>query len=108
MKIERTTKGLRDVLFETLEDYIKGDCDAAHVSTIAKTANAILSTVNTDLNAAKTMQFIRNSGGGDVDFNLKLGSSRDEVPVDDEVMGIGRVNKDIRPTSNGYIHKMKK
>lgn len=101
MKIERTTQGLRDALFQTLDSYNNGEVDAAHVSTVTKTVNAILATVNTDLNAAKTMAFIKNSGGGDADFNLRLGSSISVVSEE-------KTNPDIKTTKDGYIHKLRK
>lgn len=42
MKTVRTTEGLRDVLFQELDDFLEGKVDTNHVRTVTKATGAIL------------------------------------------------------------------
>ena len=55
MKIERTTEGLRDMLFTELEGFLSGNVDSEHVKSVTKVAGAILQTVAKDIEAAKLL-----------------------------------------------------
>lgn len=99
---ERTTRGIREVLFQALDDYRAGNIKAADVSAIAKTVNAILATVNTDLNAARTMNFLKNQGHDKVDLNLLL---CEEVSIENPEVDVENDLENSDSDDSGYIHK---
>lgn len=55
MNINRTTEGLRDMLFVELEKFMAGEVDSEHVKTVTKATGCILATVAKDLEAAKLL-----------------------------------------------------
>lgn len=53
--MKRSTEGLRETLFETLEQFRAGTVDATHVKAVTSVTNAILATVAKDLEAARLL-----------------------------------------------------
>lgn len=77
--MEKTTEGLRDVLFDELEKFLCGDVDSEHVRTVTKATGAILATVSKDLEAAKLLHEVnegRDQPRSIADLNLNLMLSR--------------------------------
>ena len=77
MSIKKTTEGLRDLLFQEMEDFLSGKIDSDHVKTITKASGAIMTTVAKDLEAAKLMHMMnegrdRNKTIADLNLNLML------------------------------------
>lgn len=83
MKMERTTTGLRDLLFDELENFMHGRVTHDHVTTTTKISNSILATVSKDLEAAKLAHAMSSNNGNqpkaiaDLGLNIML-SNREE------------------------------
>ncbi|MCP3849470.1 MAG: hypothetical protein GY694_04415 [Gammaproteobacteria bacterium] len=80
MTVKKTTEGLRDLLFQEIEDFLEGKVDSDHVKTITKASGAIMTTVAKDLEAAKLMHLMnegrdRNKTIADLNLNLMLTTS---------------------------------
>jgi hypothetical protein len=73
--MNKTTEGLRDILFDELDSFLKGKVDSDHVRTVTKATGAILATVAKDLEAAKLLHDM-NTGRDQprtiADLNLNL------------------------------------
>ncbi len=73
--MNKTTEGLRDILFEELDGFLSGKFDSEHVRTVTKATGAILATVAKDLEAAKLLHDM-NAGRDQprtiADLNLNL------------------------------------
>ncbi|MEY2875861.1 MAG: hypothetical protein RLZZ373_3232 [Pseudomonadota bacterium] len=61
-KITRSTSGMRDIMFDTLEKFLNGEVDANHVGAVNKTVATICQTVGMDLAASKLLSDMRKSG----------------------------------------------
>jgi hypothetical protein len=78
--MNKTTEGLRDILFDELECFLTGKVDSEHVRTVTKATGAILATVAKDLEAAKLLHDM-NAGKdrprtiADLNLNLLLSKS---------------------------------
>lgn len=75
MSVIRTTEGLRDILFNEIEDFLSGKVDSEHVKALTKVSGAIMTTVARDLEAAKLMREMnegRESNKAIADLNLNL------------------------------------
>lgn len=79
MKIERTSAGLRDALFQAIEDLREGSIEAAEGKAIASLAKEICSTVQLEMQVAK----LRTEYPADtklvIPSPLKLGGEGTEV-----------------------------
>jgi len=78
-KITRTTEGLRDLLFQEVEDFLAGKVDSDHVKTVAKASGAIMTTVSKDIEATKLINDLnqgrdQNKTIADLNLNLMLGN----------------------------------
>ena len=73
--MNRTTEGLRDVLFDELRDFLTGTVDSEHVKSVTRCSGAILATVAKDLEAARLvadMRLGRDQPVSVADLNLNL------------------------------------
>lgn len=75
--MNRTTEGLRDVLFSELESFLTGKVDSEHVKTVTRATGAILATVAKDLEAARLISDMKNERDkprsiADLNLNLLL------------------------------------
>jgi D-arabinose 1-dehydrogenase-like Zn-dependent alcohol dehydrogenase len=61
-KVTRSTAGMRDVLFDTMERFLNGEVDANHVGAINKSVHTICQTVAMDLAAQKMLSDMKKSG----------------------------------------------
>lgn len=61
-KITRSTAGLRDVAFDTLEKFLAGEVNADHVKAVNGTISTICQTVALDLKAADQLREMKKSG----------------------------------------------
>jgi len=80
MKVKKTTEGLRDLLFQEIEDFLEGKVDSDHVRTITKASGAIMTTVAKDLEAAKLLRQMNegrdsNKAIADLGLNLMLNAT---------------------------------
>lgn len=76
--MNRSTEGLRDVLFDTLERFQKKEIDASHVKAVTSLTNSILATVAKDLEAARLLDDLKDphkpKSLGDMRLSLPLGN----------------------------------
>lgn len=80
MKTSRTTEGLRNMLFDELDDFLTGKVDSEHVKTVSKISGAIMTTVSKDIEAAKLLKEVNEGRDqrkeiADLNLNLLLCSS---------------------------------
>jgi hypothetical protein len=61
-KITRSTAGLRNVAFDTLERFLNGQVDGQHVKAVNSTIATICQTVALDLEAQKMLSAMKKSG----------------------------------------------
>lgn len=61
-KVSRSTAGLRDVAFDTLERFLNGEVDSTHVGSVNKTISTICQTIAIDLEAQKLFSDMKKSG----------------------------------------------
>lgn len=78
--IERSTSGIRDLMFSKAEQFMRGEVDSEHIKSLESTFTVILKTVQVDLQALKMAADQRRERGGprevaDLHLNLKLGGS---------------------------------
>ena len=71
-KTTRTSEGLRNTLFETLDSFLKGDIDAAHAKTVAKIADSLLKSVAIDLEYKRLVEDIGTKRGPQAVASLNL------------------------------------
>ncbi len=82
-KVTRTTEGLREVLFDELDGFLRGQVDIEHADTVQKLTGAILKTVAKDIEATKLL-LIMNAGKdqpkaiADLNLNLMLTSNAEK------------------------------
>lgn len=55
-KTQRTSEGLRSVLFEALDDFINGKIDHIHAKTVARVSDVILKSVAIDIEHKKLIR----------------------------------------------------
>ncbi len=75
MSTVRTTQGLRDMIFDELDDFLNGKVDGEHVRTVTRATGAIISTVSKDLEAARLLKQMnegRDQPRSIADLNLDL------------------------------------
>lgn len=73
--MNKSTEGLRTVLFDELEKFLAGKVDSEHVKTVTRATGAILATVAKDLEAARMlsdMNLGRDQPRSVADLNLNL------------------------------------
>ena len=78
--MERSTEGIRSVMFDQIERFLKGEVDANHLNALKAGFTVILSTVEKDLQAQKMVSDLRRGRDqpqcvADLNLNLKLGGS---------------------------------
>lgn len=73
-KIKRTTKGLRDVLFDEIEELRNGDGDPTRAMAVANLAKQIISVANVELRFHQEMTRHAEAGAPLNLGNLELGS----------------------------------
>lgn len=78
--MERTTEGIRSVMFEQIERFLKGQVNAEHLNALKAGFGVILNTVEKDLQAQKMVSDLRRGRDqpqcvADLNLNLKLGGS---------------------------------
>lgn len=61
-KITRSTAGLRNVAFDTLERFLNGEVDGQHVKAVNGTISTICQTVALDLEAQKMLSEMKKKG----------------------------------------------
>lgn len=61
-KITRSTAGLRDVAFDTLEQFLNGGVNADHVKAVNSAISTICQTVALDLKAAEQLREMQKAG----------------------------------------------
>ena len=82
MTVKKTTEGLRDLLFQEIEDFLGGKVDSDHVKTITKASGAIMTTVAKDLEAAKLIHSMnegRDESKAIANLNLDIALSSIEM-----------------------------
>lgn len=81
--MNRSTEGLRDVLFDTLEKFQSGKVDSAHVKAITSLTNGILATVAKDLEAIRLLDELQDPNKpkslGEMRLSLPLSAKTDVV-----------------------------
>ena len=70
----RTSQGLRDLLFDEMEELRSGSADPRRSLAVANLARQIVNTVRVELDFAKEMKAIRDAGGDAALGTLALGS----------------------------------
>lgn len=73
---KRTTKGLRDVLFEEIDQLRSGDGDASRAMAVANLAKQIINIAKVELEFHRETIRHQESGAALVLGNMQLGSSR--------------------------------
>jgi hypothetical protein len=73
--MERSTAGIRDVMFDEIEKYLKGEKSADHLHALKAGFSTVLATVDKDIQAAKMIADARggkNQPRSVADLNLNL------------------------------------
>ena len=79
--MNKSTEGLRDLLFQELAGFLAGELDSSHVKTVTRLTGAILATVAKDMEAAALLKDL-NLGRdqprtlSDLNLNLLLSSNK--------------------------------
>lgn len=78
--MERTTNGIRSVMFDEIEKFLRGEVNAEHLNALKSGFGVILNTVEKDLQAVKIVSDLRRGRDqpqtiADLNLNLKLGGS---------------------------------
>lgn len=73
-KADRTTKGLRDILFNEIEELQTGAGDPQKAMAVANLARQIVSTAKIELEFVRSLKDIKESGGSAELGALRLGS----------------------------------
>lgn len=70
--VQRSSNGLRETLFDTLDSLIMGEIEVAEAKTRAKVADSILKSVALDLEYQRLVREIAATDGTKASENLKL------------------------------------
>lgn len=81
--MNRTTQGLRTMLFDELDRFMSGTVDSDHVKAVCRLNGAILATVSKDIEATKLLAVLRNGADApkavaDLNLNLMLSKGSDD------------------------------
>jgi hypothetical protein len=74
-KIERTTQGLRDILFNEIEELQTDAADPRKAMAVANLARQIVNTAKVELEFVRGLQAAKESGGSAELGSLRLGSA---------------------------------
>lgn len=77
MQIQRTSEGLRNTLFKTLESFLLGEIDANHAKTVAKLCDSISKSAVVDIEHKKLVleqsrRVVENGPRAVADLGLNL------------------------------------
>lgn len=79
--VQRTSQGLRDVLFDEITSLRGPDADPRRAMAVASLAKQIVNTVRVELDVAKEMVAIREKGGDVTVGTLALGGQEPVLSV---------------------------
>lgn len=86
MKVKRTTEGLRNALFDELDNFLSGKVDAAHVNTVTRATGAILSVIAKDIQYAQLINDMNRNKEpskqlSDLRLNILLGDESESMQI---------------------------
>ncbi len=83
-KLDRTTQGLRDILFDEIDMMRSDKADPTRALAVAKLARQIISTAEVELELCRTMNALSEKGQPVLLGGMRLGSKSDSVADADE------------------------